>query len=444
VFQGNLKQEERLMSFLKITSCILGLTAIATLLQPLCFGQSDAVKKFKEEWADAKDFPLNQKEVIEKVSREMTTEAAKALIEVAFKDDVSYIATQAAFEALVRMQTQEIVQWMSVAVYKHKDWKVRAVMAKVLGEYGDRFSVDGLLKVLKDKKWEVRLAAAKGLGEMPASSKIVEALIEQIQKEQGRLVYEFSDVLEDITHATGLEEAQDWKNWWKKKKDSWAPPTGGRSDSPSTANPKVDEPKTVAISPIYGRIKSKKVIFVVDTSGSMATKGEWGEEGSKKMMSRLDIVKEELCKVLDTQIGPKHRFNIITFAREIKTWKKKPVKGTDGAKSSAKAFIRKLKSEGETYTYGALKEAFDNKDIDTIYFLSDGEPTYPERGDEVKREWILGKVKAMNLAKSRIVHTIAFMVGKAEDIGFEEDKAKCAQFMEALAKSTGGHFKKMD
>lgn len=431
------------MSFLKPAVRTLILFVLFAIMLPLCFGQSEAVKQFKRDWADAKGFPLNQKEAISKISREMTVEAVKAILEVAFEEKVSYVATQAAFDALKRMQTQEIVHWMSEEVYKHKDWRMRAVMAKVLGYYADPFAVDGLLKILKDKRWEVRLAAAKALGEMPSSRKIVEPLIEQIQKEQGRLVYEMSEVLEELTGATGLEEAQDWKNWWKKKKDSWAPPSGGeRWGSPETAKPTVDEPKTVAVNPIYGRIKSKKVIFVVDTSGSMETEGEWGE--AKKKMSRLDIVKEELSKVLDTQITEKHRFNIITFDRGVKSWKSKPVKGTTGAKNSAKSFIKKLKPGGVTYTYGALKEAFNNKDIDTIYFLSDGEPTYPERGDEVKRDWILGKIKAMNLAKSRKVHTIAFMVGRGEDFGFEEDKAKCAQFMEALARATGGNFKKMD
>jgi len=424
---------------------IFALIAVIAVLLPLCFGQSETVKAFKKEWEEARDFPLNQKAAINNISREMTVEAVKALLQVAFEKNVSYIATQAAFDALKRMQTEKIVHWMSENICKEKQWRLRAVMAKVLGSYGDQFSIDSLVKLLKDKKWEVRLAAAKALGEIPANSRVVDELVSQIQKEQGRLVYEISDVLEKITGANGLEEAQDWKNWWNKKKDSWVPSGGSSSgDSPETARPFLDEPKTVAVSPIYGRIKSKKVIFVVDTSGSMETKGEWGEDNSKKMMSRLDIVKDELCKVLETQITPQHKFNIITFAKGVTSWKSKPVKGSGGAISSAKSFIRKLKPEGVTYTYGALKEAFDNEDIDTIYFLSDGEPTYPPNSDEANREWILGKVKAMNISKSRVIHTIAFMVGRGEDYGFEEDKPKCARFMESLAESTNGNFKKMD
>ena len=428
----------------RYVSCILVAFVVTLLALPLCFAQSAAVKEFQKEWEDAKNFPLNQKAAINKVSREMTVEAAKAILAVAFEKDASYIATQAAYDALSRMRTQEILHWMSENVAKEKNWRLRAVMAKVLGEYGDDYSIDGLLKILGDKKWEVRLAAAKALGEMTPSTRLVDALITQVQKEQGRLVYEIGEVLEEMTGATGLEEPEDWKNWWKKKKDSWAPPTGGKGydDSPDTARPIIGDPKTVPDNPIYGRIKSKKVIFVVDTSGSMKTEGEWGP--TKKKMSRLDIVKEELCKVLDTQVDEKCRFNIITFSLSVKSWKKKPVKATKGSKSSAKGFIKKLKADGVTYTFGALKEAFQNEDIDTIYFLSDGEPTHPPNSDEANRDWILGKVKAMNLVGSRKVHTIAFMVGKGEDFGFEEDKPKCARFMEALAKATGGNFKKMD
>jgi hypothetical protein len=443
--EENLIEGDRTMSFSKLAGCAAALVVLGAMLVQACFGDGDAVKEFKEEWAAAKNFPLNQKEAINKVSREMTVEAVKAITDVAFKEEVSYVAMQAAFEALSRMRTQEIVEWMSDEVCKNGEWRVRSVLAKVLGEYGDPFAVDGLLKALEDKKWEVRLAVAKALGEMPSSRKIVEALIEQVQKEQGRLVYEFGNVLEKLTGAGGLDEAEDWKNWWKAKKDSWAPPSGGSGyDSPETARPILDEPKTVADSPIYGRIKSKKVIFVVDTSGSMETEGDWGEGDSKKKMSRLDIVKEELCKVIDTQITEQHKFNIITFDKDVKAWKSKPVAGTTGARNNAKSYVNKLKPGGVTYTYGALKEAFDNEDIDTIYFLSDGEPTHPPNSEEVNRDWILGKIKAINLSKNRVIHTIAFMVGRGEDFGFEEDKSKCAAFMEALAKSTGGNFKKMD
>lgn len=437
--------EKMLMSFARKPICVVGLAICAALAAAPCLAQPDAIRQFRKEWADAKDFPLNQKLAIENISREMTMEAAKAITEVAFEKSVSYIASQAAFDALVNMRTQKILEWISEEVHKNKEWRIRAVLAKVLGKYADPYAEDGLLKALKDKKWEVRLAAGKALGNLPPNKRIIGALVGQVQKEQGRLVYELGDALEELTGAAGLEEAQDWKNWWNSHRDSWAPPKGtDKYGSPETARPLVGEPKTVVVSPIYGRIRSKKVIFVVDTSGSMKTKGEWSEGRARLKMSRLEIVKKELCKVLDTQIDSKCRFNIITFDETVRPWKKRPVKATAGSKASAKRFIRKLKPKGVTYTYGALMEAFANEDIDTIYFLSDGEPTHPPNSNEVRRSYILGKVKALNLHKSRIVHTIAFMVGEGKDFGFEEDKAKCAEFMQALAKSTGGLFKKID
>jgi len=424
------------------TGIFLLLTALVFSTLPYCFGESEAVARFRKEWEEAKDFPPNQKEAIEKLSREMTVEAAKVIAEVAFRDDASYEASQAAFDALVRMYTTKIVKWMSGEVHSNTNWRVRAVMARVLARQGDADATDGLIKALGDKKWEVRFAVAKALGRMPVSRRIIDVLVQQMQKEEGRLIYEFANILGEITGAKGITKAADWKNWWDANKDTWAPPSElGGPDRPGTANPK-DSFKTDPGSPIYGRIKTKKVIFVVDVSESMRTEGAWGE--GKKKMSRLDIVKKELCHVIEHQLDQKCKFNIITFSEKVKPWKKKPVKATKGAKSSAKSFIKKLKAKGVTYTYGALKEAFDNEDIDTIYFLSDGEPTHPPNSQEIDRDYIIGKVKALNRYKNRKINTIAFMVGDAKDFGFGEDKAKCAAFMETLAKATGGNFRKIE
>jgi hypothetical protein len=206
---------------------------------------------------------------------------------------------------------------------------------------------------------------------------------------------------------------------------------------------KSPEVKTVPPSPIYGEIKSKNVVFVIDTSRSMSIEGPWGED--RKKMSRLEIVKIELKKVLDTQIGKDSMFNIITFAQEVKAWKSQPVKGSQENSQSAKKFVDSLKPEGLTYTYGALMESLNNRGADTIYFLSDGEPTYPpDKVDEIDRPSILGKMRSLNRFRNVTIHTIAFLVGEGRDFGIDENKSLCAEFMEKLSNETGGTYKKIE
>jgi len=406
------------------------------------FGQSEAVKKFREEWGKSKEFPENQKEAIETLAREYSVEVVKEILNVAFNEDVSYQASDAAYSALLRMQTAEILEYLAKEVTSHKDWRVRAVVARLLGDYKNPSVVESLLSALKDKKWEVRLAATKALRNYRRKD-VIEPIIEAMQSESGTLVEEMSQTLRIIADEA-LDEPADWKNWWNSKKASFEVPEETGQDSTQTARPgKPPEVRTVAPSPIYGRIKSKNVIFVVDTSRSMMIEGAWGED--RKKMSRLEIVKIELKKVLDTQIGKDCSFNIITFAQEVKPWKTQPVKGSQENIQSAKRFVDSLKPEGLTYTYGALTEALNNRDADTIYFLSDGEPTYPpDKVDEIDRTSILGKMRSLNRFRNVTIHTIAFLVGEGKDFAIDENKTLCAEFMEKLAKETQGTYKKIE
>ena len=88
--------------------------------------------------------------------------------------------------------------------------------------------------------------------------------------------------------------------------------------------------------PIYGTEvgRSKAIIFVIDTSGSMKVAGMWGKP--EKKITRLQAVKNELKDVIDNQLSSQARFNIITFADDVKPWKKKLVKASKSAKKSAK------------------------------------------------------------------------------------------------------------
>lgn len=171
----------------RFVATFLAFFFFAAIFTSPAFAQSEAVKKFREEWEKSKEFPENQKEAIENLAREYTVEAAKEILNVAFNESVSYQASDAAYVALLRMQSAEVIEYLTKEVTSHNDWRVRAVVAKLLGEYRKPSVVSGLLGALADKQWEVRLAAVKALRNYRVKD-VIEPLIEAMQKESGTLV----------------------------------------------------------------------------------------------------------------------------------------------------------------------------------------------------------------------------------------------------------------
>ena len=84
---------------------------------------------------------------------------------------------------------------------------------------------------------------------------------------------------------------------------------------------------------------------------------------------------------------------------------------TDGSLASAnkknrdeaKAYIERIGANGGTNLYGALKVAFEDKDVDTIFVLSDGEPSVGEVTDPTM---IREHVKAWNEHRKIVINTI--------------------------------------
>ncbi|MEK6248102.1 MAG: hypothetical protein N2C12_07975, partial [Planctomycetales bacterium] len=99
------------------------------------------------------------------------------------------------------------------------------------------------------------------------------------------------------------------------------------------------------------------------------------------------------------------------------------------AKKSAVKFISKLKAKGETAADLALAEAFKkNAAADTIYFLSDGQPT--RDGTNIPIQPILDRVKAANRFRRIIIHTLGF--GTSPE-----------SFLKPLAQQSGGTYRQI-
>lgn len=153
----------------------------------------------------------------------------------------------------------------------------------------------------------------------------------------------------------------------------------------------------------FKNIRSKKVRFIIDGSGSMSACVMWGNSYGKWQiyfdprrgyfwsrrhcaMTRMRALQNELYMLLndlpdDTQIGLR-AFSSDGYANH-KTWNEFGEGlvrlGDPGVRDSAKAFVQTLDDArptkwGGTIPWKAIQAAFDDPETESLYFLSDGQP----------------------------------------------------------------------
>ncbi|MEM7517489.1 MAG: hypothetical protein AAF368_11280, partial [Planctomycetota bacterium] len=287
-------------------------------------------------------------------------------------------------------------------------------------------------------------------------------LIDSLEREEGRLQEDAAAALENITgRAFGLRKEL-WRRFWDNAKDRYEIPTDAEMAKLRAKQKEIRENyKPEGASTFHGiDTPSRSILFIIDVSGSMestVTELERFEDGDYPSMSRIDIVKTELARTIES-LESYVEFNILAFATEVKSWKKGQVKANVLNKKSAMDFAKGLEAiggqskqdlarnglggsanleAGKTNTFGALMRGLDadedaNKKhartgsydigIDTIFFLSDGRPTH---GKFTDTDDVLREVKAANELRKVVIHTIA--IGKFQKT-----------FMEILARENDG------
>ena len=162
------------------------------------------------------------------------------------------------------------------------------------------------------------------------------------------------------------------------------------------------------------------MLFIIDVSGSMnePLRSRYvGEQGKP----RIDVAKELLSAAIKG-LEDNALFNIVTFSGGVDEWLEKGVAESNGkSRDEALEYVDRLGAAGGTNLYGSLVAAFEDEDIDTIFVLSDGEPSV---GELIDPQLIREAVKEMNATRGVVIHTVA--VGGTFSI------------LEWLAEDTGG------
>ena len=314
-----------------------------------------------------------------------------------------------------------------VARVAHKDKSrfLRADCVRILAHYRTEETFAQLKELLEDKEWLVRSESIRAISTI-REKRVVPVLIARMHKEEGRILDDLRDALQDLTKQSFRADAKEWQSWWDAfGKTLELPPED--ATGPSTVRKKLG---TAVKEGLYGNVVSQRVAFLIDVSGSMTA-------GTDMAGTRHEIATKELVRVLENQVGPDSEFNVIAFSDEVHPFGPKLQKGKGAKVKKGIRFVKSLKAGGETNAYGALEKAFQDTKVDTIYVLSDGSPTV---GEETIPALILRQVQEWNRYRGVKVHCIGFFPGEAR----HQDKAEARTFLIDLADQNRGRYVEID
>jgi len=300
----------------------------------------------------------------------------------------------------------------------HRDYRIRLAAADVMArQQPTDVNVRGALrKLLVDDAPVVRQAAAASIGE----AKLEELLPELSERLLDAHVKTRDVAYRALKQITGEDlgfDPEDWMRWWKyRSEDAKAHRLAPSSTSAS----------------YYGvQVRSDRLLFIVDLSGSMAF--PWGHDET-----RIAVARSQLRLAL-SHLAPSSLFNMIVFSDKVKAWRKGEVQAQPDTVKRALAWVGKTFNEphGGTFMHAALEIAFrDNPQTDTIFLLTDGLAT---DGTPIVPEAILSSVRIWNRYRRVVVNTFALTLEDMDPGGLERrELVEIKHFMRQLARLTGG------
>jgi hypothetical protein len=293
-----------------------------------------------------------------------------------------------------------------VELFKHSRPGVRNAALIQLGKKGG--FTDTLIEALDNSDWSTRRAAIEGL-EAERTARATGAIIARMQKEDGRLLFACADALWRLTGQPYRTKQESWKAWWDKEGAGFQPIT---LEELATREKEEQMRRLKQVSrtapSFFGiKVESRRVLYIIDVSGSM----NWETRSKEVGTERIVIAKRELQNSIDS-LEQGALFNIIVFSSDVSYWLDGGVSDSKQAsRDEAKEFLDRLGAGGGTNLYGALRAGFTDPDVDTIFVLSDGEPSV---GDVTDPGAIREDVAFWNEHRGIKINTIA--IGGSFDI----------------------------
>ncbi|MBK8976797.1 MAG: HEAT repeat domain-containing protein [Planctomycetes bacterium] len=402
---------------------------------------------------------LAQARMIQVLGRAGIREAIAPMLEIAGGKKVGEEVKIAIARALSALGAVEEAPGVVGPMLADRSGLVRMAAAQAIGELRLKALGPQLVPLLDDSAWQVQSAAITAVSRVREASAVAPLI--SLMEKGGRLEEECAEALFQITAMDFGTDAAAWRKTWDQLQsiEGWRIPTDEELAKRAASREKYDAiyGNRKEGTPTFGGIPttSRRILFIVDVSGSMAdlvVERERFDSGYESY-EKLEIVKTELERTIDS-LPDGTLFNIVAFASDLDTWKSNPTRANVVNRASAREWVRKLKpiggpdmagasadalAQGKTNTFKALMYPFGidpdarrpstgtaplENPFDTVYFLSDGRPSI---GVHTDVQVILEEVTRTNESYRMVFHTIA--IGQ-----FQKD------FLRALAELNGGVF----
>lgn len=336
------------------------------------------------------------------------------------------------------------------------DWEKRVMLLDAMATIPDEDIVPVFAIAVDDPHPKVRLAAIRRLRDtgVPTASKVPVWIGSLGTAEKAFDVgTPHIEARKHLFQGTSkdFDDAKSWTTYWQDHGSDFKPP-----ETTPEGSIRLDSG-----AKYYGEaVTSRRVLFIVDTSGSMniledegwpdvpqvpyGGTGNTGTDGGGSPIThplwrqwiaqnplsiRMARAKAELAKLID-QLPPNTLFNIVAFNSQTASWQKTLTPVGPQSVESAKRFVELLSHGGATAADLALASAFqDNNLADTIYFLSDGEPSR-DGINILPVPPLLQQVEEANRFHRIIIHTFGF-------------GAEGEPFMKALAGQNAGTYRRI-
>ena len=264
-------------------------------------------------------------------------------------------------------------------------------------------AVEQLAMLLADDHLPVRLEAARSLGAVRRTDAL-EILIQNAEHESRLTADLVQRTLTALTDQEFGPTVSTWTRWWNDHRANFVMPSAEvvAERLIELRKPADSEERTGAS--FWGMpIVSRRVVFVLDTSGSMNQKFSQATQYGSKDGTRLSAAKSQLIGALKL-LPDGTLFNIITFDTRGDRWQDEMVVLGDATRREASRWVTALGTRGATNVFDALDKAFALEDVDTIYLLSDGQPF----GGKIDDPLLLRQeIRAWNATRRIPIHAIS-------------------------------------
>lgn len=304
---------------------------------------------------------------------------------------------------------------------KSPQWEIRALSVDALSKMEEKSLVKLASPLLADPDKRVRVSVVQAFLRR-GGAEVIEPLFRALDGSDPRVQDDIADALARLTGQNFGPIRAQWESWWVQAKGRPAAYKAmGAEEFAKLKEEDAQRSKTV----YFGlRVLSNNLAFLIDTSESMdeaytpkartkpgeedsGSKGKTvvvdpkkakGKTAKKPTTRKIDVAKRELTQVLsalrDGQSLTVLSFNTIVTdlvdTLGAASDEPKLIRLNASSREAVAGFVKGLKPAGLTNLLGAIREAMEYPEVDTIYLLSDGAPTagvtdYDELLAEVER-----------------------------------------------------------